>query len=65
MHQTECQLCSHILVVTPTGGTGFAAHDKDRTQAEKHWTLGPGSGRQELRGQHRGTRSAFGLTFNN
>ncbi len=46
------------------GGTGFAAHDKN-AQVEKYWALGPGSGLADLRGQHQGTRSAFGLSFNN
>lgn len=48
-----------------SGGTGFAAHDKERTEAKQFWALGPGSGRQDLRGQHTGTRSAFGLSFSN
>ena len=45
------------------GGTGFAAHDGKETQSSKHWILGPGSGRADLRGQHQGPRSATGLTF--
>jgi nitric oxide synthase-interacting protein len=48
-----------------TGATGFAAHDGEKTQAKKHWHLGPGSGRADLRGQHQGPKSAFGLVFNN
>lgn len=49
-----------------TGGTGFAARDGEKAQAAKHYTLGPGSGRAPLRGQHAGpTTSAFGLTFHN
>ena len=47
------------------GGTGFAAHDGDRVMASAHWTLGPGSGKQDLRGQHQGVRSAGGLAFMN
>ena len=47
------------------GGTGFAMHDGEAVQAKRFYHLGPGSGRQDLRGQHQGTRSAFGLTFTN
>ena len=47
------------------GGTGFAAHDGDRVMASHHWALGPGSGKQDLRGQHQGVRSAGGLAFMN
>ena len=47
------------------GGTGFAAHDGDRVVAEHHWTLGPGSGKQDLRGQHHGATSRGGLNFTN
>ena len=47
------------------GGTGFAAHDGKETQSSKHWILGPGSGRADLRGQHQGPRSATGLSFMN
>ncbi|KAK9800268.1 hypothetical protein WJX73_010818 [Symbiochloris irregularis] len=47
------------------GGTGFALHDGQSTQASKFFALGPGSGRQDLRGQHQGARSAGGLVFNN
>lgn len=48
-----------------TGGTGFAARDGDKAQVKKHFSLGPGSGRADLRGQHQGPRSHFGLAFNN
>lgn len=47
------------------GGTGFVAHDGEKVQSKKHYTLGPGSGRQDLRGQHQGPRSAGGLVFMN
>ena len=46
------------------GGTGFAAHDKS-LQVTRHFTLGPGSGLADLRGQHHGPTSKFGLRFNN
>jgi hypothetical protein len=46
------------------GGTGFAAHDKE-LQAKKRFLLGPGSGLADLRGQHSGPTSRFGLRFNN
>eukprot|EP00879_Flechtneria_rotunda_P027769 GHRR01029760.1.p1 GENE.GHRR01029760.1~~GHRR01029760.1.p1 ORF type:complete len:291 (+),score=89.66 GHRR01029760.1:231-1103(+) len=48
-----------------TGGTGFAGRDGDKAQVRKHFHLGPGSGRADLRGQHQGPRSQFGLQFNN
>jgi nitric oxide synthase-interacting protein len=48
-----------------TGGTGFASRDGDRVQSAKHYHLGPGSGRADLRGQHQGPRSSFGLVFMN
>lgn len=48
-----------------TGGTGFAGRDGEKAQVRKHYHLGPGSGRADLRGQHQGPRSQFGLTFNN
>ena len=47
------------------GGTGFAKHDGDATQSSKYFALGPGSGRADLRGQHRGAVSKGGLVFNN
>jgi nitric oxide synthase-interacting protein len=47
------------------GGTGFAAHDKEAVQATKHFALGPGSGKTDLRGQHQGPRSMGGLVFMN
>lgn len=46
------------------GGTGFAAHDKE-LQAKKRFLLGPGSGLADLRGQHAGPTSKFGLRFSN
>lgn len=46
------------------GGTGFSAHDKS-LQVTRHFTLGPGSGLADLRGQHHGPTSKFGLRFNN
>lgn len=53
------------VIKLQTGGTGFAARDGDKAQATKHWLLGPGSGRADLRGQHQGPRSAGGLVFMN
>ncbi|WIA18381.1 hypothetical protein OEZ85_009843 [Tetradesmus obliquus] len=47
------------------GGTGFAGRDGDRAQVKKHFHLGPGSGRADLRGQHQGPQSHFGLRFYN
>lgn len=48
-----------------TGGSGFAGRDGEKLQTSKHFQLGPGSGRADLRGQHQGPRSAFGLRFQN
>lgn len=53
------------VVELKCGGTGFAAHDKEATEAAKRWILGPGSGKADLRGQHQGPRSATGLVFMN
>lgn len=47
------------------GGTGFAEHDGDKIKSKKFWALGPGSGKQDLRGQHQGAQSKFGLVFRN
>jgi nitric oxide synthase-interacting protein len=47
------------------GGTGFAAHDGSAAEAKKFYQLGPGSGRADLRGQHKAARSLGGLVFNN
>lgn len=47
------------------GGTGYAAHDGDRVQSKVFKHLGGGNGRADLRGQHQGPTSAFGLKFNN
>jgi nitric oxide synthase-interacting protein len=53
------------VVKLQAGGTGFAAHDGEKVQSSRHWHLGPGSGKADLRGQHQGPRSVFGLQFNN
>ncbi|MEW5299194.1 MAG: hypothetical protein WDW36_002232 [Sanguina aurantia] len=53
------------VVELKTSGTGFSARDGDKGQSSKHWTLGPGSGRQDLRGQHASARSLGGLVMNN
>eukprot|EP00775_Hariotina_reticulata_P008739 gene8739-8919_t len=53
------------IIKLQTGGTGFAARDGDKVQVKKHFHLGPGSGRADLRGQHQGPRSHFGLQFYN
>eukprot|EP00951_Prasinocladus_malaysianus_P006373 scaffold45281_cov30-Prasinocladus_malaysianus.AAC.1 len=47
------------------GGTGFSAHDGDKTESKKFWHLGPGSGLADLRGQHQGAPSRGGLAFMN
>ena len=47
------------------GGTGFAKHDGEAIQSSKFWHLGPGSGKQDLRGQHQGAQSKGGLVFRN
>ena len=53
------------VIKLQTGGTGFAARDGGKVQSSKHFHLGPGSGRADLRGQHQGPKSSFGLVFNN
>jgi nitric oxide synthase-interacting protein len=53
------------VIKLQTGGTGYAARDGDKVQVQKHFALGPGSGRADLRGQHQGPRSQFGLQFYN
>jgi nitric oxide synthase-interacting protein len=47
------------------GGTGYAGRDGEKAQVKKHFSLGPGNGRADLRGQHQGPRSHFGLAFTN
>ncbi len=44
---------------------GFSLHDGKATQAKKFFQLGPGSGRQDLRGQASAARSLGGLVFQN
>ena len=53
------------MVKLQRGGTGFAAHDGDKTESKKFYHLGPGSGLADLRGQHQGTASRGGLVFHN
>lgn len=53
------------IIRLQNGGTGFAARDGDKAEVKKHFALGPGNGRADLRGQHQGPRSHFGLAFNN
>lgn len=53
------------VVELQRGGTGFAAHNADALQAKAFFHLGPGSGMADLRGQHQGPRSHFGLRFTN
>ena len=53
------------VVELQKGGTGFARHDGKAIKAQKHWALGPGSGRADLRGQHQGAVSKGGLVFRN
>lgn len=45
------------------GGTGFAAHDGKKAQAQKHWHLGQGSGLADIRGQSATMPSKGGLAF--
>ncbi|KAJ9505509.1 hypothetical protein QJQ45_020863 [Haematococcus lacustris] len=59
------QLTDKDVIELKTGGTGFCARDGDKVVSEKHFALGPGSGRQDLRGQHRSARSLGGLVFMN
>ena len=47
------------------GGTGFAGREGQKLQSEKQYTLGPGSGRADLRGQAASGVSRFGLSFQN
>ena len=47
------------------GGTGFAAHDGEALEASRHFAVGMGSGRADLRGQGGGGGSKFGLKFGN
>ena len=51
------------VIELKTGGTGFSSRDGDRVQAQKHFTLGPGNGLRDLRGQHQGPRSMGGLVI--
>jgi nitric oxide synthase-interacting protein len=53
------------VVKLQRGGTGFAAHDGDKTESKKFFHLGPGSGLADLRGQHRGAPSRGGLAIMN
>mmetsp|Transcript_17121 Transcript_17121/g.51246 ORF Transcript_17121/g.51246 Transcript_17121/m.51246 type:complete len:334 (-) Transcript_17121:255-1256(-) len=56
------KIAAKDVIDLKSGGTGFAHHDKERTEASKHWTLGPGSGKQDLRGQAASGRSYGGLS---
>ena len=51
------------VIELKSGGTGFAARDGDKAEAKKHFSLGPGSGLTDLRGQTQGPRSHGGLHF--
>ncbi len=64
-HFNGVELGARDVVELQRGGTGFAAHDGDRVQASKFSQLGPGSGRADLRGQHKAARSLGGLVFRN
>lgn len=64
-HYKGHKLKEKDVIELKTGGTGFSGRDGDRVVAEKRFLLGPGSGRQDLRGQHQGGRSLGGLVFNN
>jgi nitric oxide synthase-interacting protein len=51
------------VITLQTGSSGFAARDGEKLMTQKHFTLGPGNGRADLRGQHQGPRSVGGLQF--
>lgn len=53
------------VVKLQSGGTGFAKHDGEQVQSSKFWYLGPGTGRQDLRGQNGAAQSKGGLVFRN
>jgi nitric oxide synthase-interacting protein len=53
------------IIKLVTGGTGFAGREGQKLQADKKYTLGPGSGRADLRGQAASGASKFGLSFHN
>ena len=44
------------------GGTGFSGGG-GQVESKKFYHLGHGSGLQENRGEHRGAKSSFGLSF--
>lgn len=58
-------LAEKDVIKLVAGGTGFAGREGQKLEAGKSYTLGPGSGRADLRGQAAGARSRFGLTFHN
>lgn len=64
-HFNGAKLRDRDVIELQRGGTGYAAHDGDKAQASKYWQMGPGSGRADLRGQHRGARSLGGLVMQN
>jgi nitric oxide synthase-interacting protein len=47
------------------GGTGFAGKEGQKLQSERQYTLGPGTGREDMRGQAAAGASRFGLAFQN
>lgn len=59
------QIHEDDVIELQKGGTGFAQHDGEKIQSSKFWALGPGSGKQDLRGQHHGAQSKGGLIFRN
>ncbi|KAK9832517.1 hypothetical protein WJX81_004354 [Elliptochloris bilobata] len=64
-HYNGIRVREKDVVELQRGGTGFAAHDGDKAQASKYWQMGPGSGRADLRGQHKAARSLGGLVMQN
>jgi len=60
-HHKGHKLKDRDVIELQTGGTGFAGRDGDKVMAEKRFILGPGSGRQDVRGQLAAGRSLGGL----
>lgn len=61
-----CKVAEKDVIRLVTGGSGFAGGKQaDKLQSDKQYTLGPGSGKADLRGQAAGGASRFGLAFTN
>jgi nitric oxide synthase-interacting protein len=66
LHDAGCKVLEKDVIKLVTGGTGFAGGKQgDKLQSDKKYTLGPGSGKADLRGQAAGGASRFGLSFMN